>query len=386
VLPGLIILLLVSGSGALAQSAGKASAGDVRLFLMAAQANRLDILFSMLDRGIDPNVTDTRGNTGLIMAARNRARAAADLLLRRGARAGTANREGWTPLMAAARAKAPEIVRILLARGADARAVEKRFGRTALHVAAQSGEAGAVSLLVGAGSDVNRRDSGSGLTPLMLALGSRAPLRAQAVAELLGAGASVSLKADDGFTPLMAAVKGGDPLLAKLVISGGGDVAARTSYDRSALSIAARAGRLEIVRLLVGKGAALNGRPGIITPLGQAVRSGNASVVKWLLGAGAKPDDPGKAGKTPLILAAGSRMGETVELLLAAGAMVNGTNAGDGTTALMWAANAGDIAIVRRLLRAGARVSIVAKDGWTAIKAAEMAGHENIAELLRRQI
>jgi ankyrin repeat protein len=59
-------------------------------------------------------------------------------------------------------------------------------------------------------------------------------------------------------------------------------------------------------------------------------------------------------------------------------------NRRDGTTALIWAANAGHLGIVLALLAAGANPTIVANDGWTAVMAAEMAGHDDIAKLLRR--
>ena len=75
-----------------------------------------------------------------------------------------------------------------------------------------------------------------------------------------------------------------------------------------------------------------------------------------------------------------------VDLLLKGKADPNARSAKDGSTALMWAANAGQIDMVRRLLAAGASTSIKAKDGWTAVEAAQMAGHEDIARLLAEQI
>jgi hypothetical protein len=70
-------------------------------------------------------------------------------------------------------------------------------------------------------------------------------------------------------------------------------------------------------------------------------------------------------------------------LLLQAGAEVNAREAETGNTALMLAANRARLEEVRLLLQAGADVNLKAKDGWTALAAAEMIGDSEIADLLR---
>ena len=49
----------------------------------------------------------------------------------------------------------------------------------------------------------------------------------------------------------------------------------------------------------------------------------------------------------------------------------------------MLAANLGRIDLVRILLSQGARVDLVAKDGWTALEAARMIGDDEAMALLR---
>jgi uncharacterized protein len=50
----------------------------------------------------------------------------------------------------------------------------------------------------------------------------------------------------------------------------------------------------------------------------------------------------------------------------------------------MLAANRARLEEVRLLLEAGADVTLKAKDGWTALAAAEMIGDDEIAALLRQ--
>ena len=70
-------------------------------------------------------------------------------------------------------------------------------------------------------------------------------------------------------------------------------------------------------------------------------------------------------------------------VLVTRGADVNATVAESGNTALMLAANRGRLEAVRMLLQAGADPNLKAKDGWTALQAAEMIGDDEIVELLR---
>ena len=369
-----------------AAAASDAGPPEIRVLLRAAAANRIDILFRLLDKGIDADATDPRGNTGLIAAAGNRARAAAGLLLTRGADVNRANARGWTPLMAAALRGDVPMMRLLLDHKADPALREKRYGRGALHVAALGSSAQIVALLLDAGADVDMADTKDGLTPLILSLANRSPKAAQIAVQLLEAGARINGAAADGFTPLMAAVRSRKTLMVKFLLSRGARHQPAARDGRTAVSIAAAAGSLDLVRLLAGEGADLDGREGVMTPLSEAVRARSGELVAWLLSRAVRPNAPGRSGKRPLVLAAGSRQMDMVEALLRAGADVNLANVADGTTALMWAANAGDFAMVKRLMRAGARVSLRAKDGWDPIKAAEMAGHDEIAAYLREQI
>lgn len=93
--------------------------------------------------------------------------AAAITLLRAGADANRAGPEGLTPLMIAAGLGQPQLVELLLTAGAQVLAVEPRMGATAMHKAAQSGNADVIGLLLDHGAFVDQQSPILGNTPLM---------------------------------------------------------------------------------------------------------------------------------------------------------------------------------------------------------------------------
>jgi ankyrin repeat protein len=58
----------------------------------------------------------------------------------------------------------------------------------------------------------------------------------------------------------------------------------------------------------------------------------------------------------------------------------------DGRTALMLAAERGDVEIVQALLQKGASTDIKNRDGKTAATIAEVNGHVEVARLLRESV
>lgn len=94
--------------------------------------------------------------------------------------------------------------------------------------------------------------------------------------------------------------------------------------------------------------------------------------------------DPNRStvdGKTALMFAAQQGDAALVARLLTAGADVNASNA-NGGTALMYAALGGDAAVAELLLSAGARHDATAKLGWTAFEVAAVKGHTAVARKL----
>eukprot|EP01047_Picozoa_sp_COSAG01_P010075 COSAG01_NODE_423_length_17260_cov_203.736962_9_plen_1246_part_00 len=181
-------------------------------------------------------------------------------------------------------------------------------GRTALHYAAECGHAAVVEALVGAGAGVDATDR-YGHTPL-----SRAAYEGQteAAAALLGAGADATRPTKQGKTAAEWAREEGHPAVAELIE---GFLAAET-----ALHVAARRGELPGLQAEVQAGVNLDQLDGLgYTAMARAAANGHATVVKALIGAGARAEQKNNAGNLPLHLALQTKAPEeTVRSLLQA--------------------------------------------------------------------
>src|SRR5262245_49927223 len=126
--------------------------GDTPLHLAAAGL-RYDAAVALLAAGIPVNAVNRRGATALHYACDPRPSLATwnpavqrriiELLISRGAEVDRPDRGGVTPLHRGVRARSSAAVGALLAAGANPRAVTKKAGSTALHLAvAQTGAGG----------------------------------------------------------------------------------------------------------------------------------------------------------------------------------------------------------------------------------------------------
>lgn len=103
-------------------------------------------LKELTERGVDLDVRDRYGQSGLMMASNAGQLEAVKLLLEAGAPANVADNEGNTPIMFAAQYGSEEIVRLLIAAGADLSA-KGSHGLNALALAKQNGHHAVITLL-----------------------------------------------------------------------------------------------------------------------------------------------------------------------------------------------------------------------------------------------
>ena len=131
---------------------------------------------------------------------------------------------------------------------------------------------------------------------------------------------------------------------------------AAASAPPGALQDAAWRGDLSQVTALIASRADLDGTDeNGLSAMDKAAEGDHVDVVQALLAAGARPDTPkGPDSMTPLMIAALRGHETHVQALLAAKASASARTE-DGATALFMATQEGRLAVVRKLLAAGAR-------------------------------
>lgn len=146
-------------------------------------------------------------------------------------------------------------VRALLKQGADVNAAQND-GMTALHWAAQHGDAATARMLVSAGARLEATTRNGNYTPLHVA--SRAG-RAPVVKALLEAGANANAATSSGGATALhfAAAQGSVEAITALLAHGASVDVREGAWDQTSLMWAAAYNRLEALQLLIAKGASL---------------------------------------------------------------------------------------------------------------------------------
>jgi ankyrin repeat protein len=158
----------------------------------------------------------------------------------------------------------------------------------------------------------------------------------------------------------------------------------------SPLTAAARVGHVEVVRYLLDEGAGINLRPVndfYRTALGWACSEGRLQVVALLLARGASTTPSGD-GRTPLMYAAQEGHTDIVDLLLAhrEGEQLERQIFHGRRTALHFACFKGHAGVVMLLLGAGADPHVVDHYGRTPLRYAVTKGHAECEALLQVSI
>jgi ankyrin repeat protein len=375
--------------------------GDARL-ADAVMRTEKDAVRALLKQRVDVNAAQADGMTALHWAVRQSDIDTAQMLIRAGAKVDAATRYGVTPIYFACENGNAEIIDLLIHAGASPNAANPG-GETSLMTASRVGKVNAVKALLDRGAKANAKESVRGQTALMWAVLEN---HSDVVKLLLAHGADINaqtaLSIPDGTTGKPEA-RSGD-----IGAHGPGFYRSRAvpspSGAMTALMFAARDGNLEMAQILVEAGADLERTSANGTrPIVAAITNNHIELAMYLLEKGADPnaaDDFYR--RTPLYAAVEMRNPDytretapplpdsrnpmdLIKALLARGAnpnaQVNTTPVRgfmqvsanwvnfDGQTALIRAALAGDIMLIRLLLEYGADPNIKTYEGSTALMA-----------------
>ncbi len=378
---------------AVALSAASVFAGPAASSLADAAMNgNTQAVKALLAQKVNVNAAQTDGTTALHWAVRADDMDTTDLLIRAGANVSAANHDGATPLLLATINGDPNMIEKLIKAGADPNLPITKDGDTALMMSARTGKVDAVKALLEHGAKVNAVENWGGTTALMWAASEGHPDVAKL---LIDAGADVNARskfvgADHGrgfegttpseakpgqaaeefagglMTPLMFAAREGDIETAKLLIAAKAEVNAADGDGKDALGLAIFNGNYDLASYLIDSHADVNHADAQrFTPLFWAVDHRNNDtppnlpwmqtedplpLIQKMLDNGANPN--ALVNNTPR-----SRMREGSPRIVHA-------------TAIMRAAFAGDLTLVKLLLAHGADPHIVSSDNETTLMAA----------------
>lgn len=306
--------------------------GDTPLHL-AAKFGHGFIVRTLLIEGADMDAVDKLGRTPLHLSSINGDVVGLQALLTAGSDVNHRHSStNFSPLDMAAYNGKVEALTALLRKGADVNARGER-GMTALHTAAERGQAEATRILAKAtGVEIDCKDD-VGRTPLHLAASEG---NLHTVEALVAAGADVSLRVENNYavdyeglsgdcSALDFAAFGGHVNVMKLLVRHGAGVRDTSHNSRllTALHHAAAGTKLDAMEFLMGSGA--DAKAGALKwkPIHFATEANSPEAVLALVRHGADLHAEDSLGRPPLSCAADRGNMETLNALLLAGADPN---------------------------------------------------------------
>jgi len=325
--------------------------GADRLALVAASAAGIAPAVQMLlDKGAPINISDAQDVPQMLALAQQEAREnpkqAAEIMAEY--RQMAAAHPGLTPLLAAAENGHPEVVQLLLDRGAEVNARDRKQKTALMHIA-EAGRARIARLLPQMREGILHRANEGADKPVSpeVALPEKAAWKRWAESgdgaiaqSLLRHGADVNARDARGRTALMEASVNSSAALVQVLVGAGAEVNAQDAAGQTALLRVVEAGRIQQAPELFSQ------------ELETAVRMAQRH---------APLDATGKAAIAKVRQAAARQRASVVQ-----------------------EATAGDAAIIRVLLAAGADLSLRDKKGRNALQIAQQTHHTAIAALLRK--
>jgi quinoprotein dehydrogenase-associated probable ABC transporter substrate-binding protein len=227
----------------------------------AVNANDVDRVKFLVEKGADVNKPDPQGWTPLQNAARQRKDGMIKALTELGADVNRPDASGMTPLIAAAMRDHVPSIKMLIEKGANIEQPGTQgFRPLALAIAENKYES--AKALMEAGADLSAASGADGLTPLMLIAAQTSPAegarflpgstRPSDIARgLVERGADVNAQSKNGVTALMIAATHNSAPMIGLLMDAGADPALKNQQGQTATEVAERNGNLEAAQAIL---------------------------------------------------------------------------------------------------------------------------------------
>lgn len=347
---------------ALTAMTSTANAQDDAAIFAAIENKNLENVAVALKAGSSPNAVNEQQASALFAAVQKQAYEISRLLVAAGADVNYVNDQniGATPLMMAAAYKDMKLVNLLLENGAEVNKIDTN-GDPAINWAAYYGYTDIAERLLSAGATTEQVGHGN---PREIAMRRGH----QPFVELMARIADIKLPSPD--TALLITAIKTESMEGVVEALALGVSANETDFTgRPVLELAARTGNATLVKRLVDAGAEVDAADEIgFSAIMEAARDGHIEVARYLLEQGADANRRSKANAlylTPMHMAGLSGKAEMVKLLVDAGAALDPLGREDGTP-LMWALGEGKMETAMQLLELGADPHLKNKYGFSA--------------------
>lgn len=303
----------------------------VSALTVAAAKDNVTMINMLSAFGASMNIRDNMGQTPLYIAGKNHQYAAMDLLLKRQSDINATNKDGMTLLHLAVQKNDTELIEYLITSGADMNIPNPITHETPLLLAINKNRIEMANILLSNNADPNVQSEGKtaldtavdnfrdDIAELLLARNAVSTIslgkqvlhqmlltaldnnRFHTVRWLVGLGADINFKNNEGETFLIMVAEDRDVECAKLLCSLGADLDVIRNDGKSALYFAASSGNLEMVKLVFSeKVMDKQIKMGGMSPLLIAAKNGHAEVVSYLLTNGADPNIADSKGRTAI--------------------------------------------------------------------------------------
>lgn len=328
---------------------------------LACSTGSTTVVQWLLDKGFDVKDEDGETRTPLHLACSKGNLPISQLLLKKGAKINAWDCSKTTPLHDACESENVDLVQYLIRSGSDVNAKDN-YGVTPFLTACMKGNLELMTVLADAGVDISYGHYLLGKTSIQLALATGK----EGIEEWFWK-RDTRVKREDLTEALLVACDRADLEAAKMLIAKGADVNG-SHGQKTVLTSACTKNNVALIRLLLEKGADVNKDLGCFefdanSPLTTACMYGHVDLLPVLLQAGANINHENYYKQTPLHLAVCHRKPQVVKWLVQQKGIALNVRDKDGRTPLDLAN--GTLALA--LIRAGADINAGRLGGWNLL-------------------